>query len=201
MPTNSLNLIMGAAINRKEDREENDFYATDPKALEILLEQLEKDGVELSKNIWEPACGDGALSRVLEQRGYSVFNTDLIDRGYENFHLAKNFFEFENECDGDILTNPPFKLAVQFIQHSLDLVKDNHYVVMFLKVHFLESQERWEKLFSKKNFRYAYMFSNRARTAMNGNFDKYNMSSPTFYMWGIWQKGYTGEPVIRWLHK
>lgn len=201
MSTNQLNLIMGAGINRKEDREENDFYATDPKALELLLDKLKEDGIELSNNIWESACGSGNLSKVLEQRGYSVFNTDLINRGYENQHLAKDFFEFDNEWDGDILTNPPYKIASEFINHSLKLVKDDRYVIMFLKVQFLESQNRYDSLFKDNPPKYVYVFSNRVNTARNNEFEKYKSAPAIAYAWFIWQKGYKGEPVIRWLHK
>lgn len=201
MSVNQLNLIMGAGINRKEDREENDFYATDPKALEVLLDKLKKDGIELSGSIWEIACGKGHLSRVLEERGYSVFNTDLIDRGYENFHLAKDFFEFKNEYDGDILTNPPYKLATQFVNHSLELVSDNRYVIMFLPVQFLESQKRYEDLFKNNSPKYVYVFVKRVDTAMNGDFTKYKKCGPTrCYTWMIWQKGFKGEPTLRWLN-
>lgn len=200
MSVNRLNLIMGAGIKRIEDREENDFYATDPKALEVLLDKLKKDGIELSGNVWEIACGKGHLSRVLEQRGYSVFNTDLIDRGYENFHLAKNFFEFENECDGDILTNPPFKMACEFINHSLELVKDGRYVIMFLKIQFLEGQSRYDSLFKNNPPKYIYVFTKRTNTARNGEFDKYKAAPALCYTWMIWQKGFKGEPTLRWLN-
>ena len=60
-----------------EEREQNDFYATEPKAVELLL-KLEK----FSPNIWECACGAGHLARVLKMYGYNVKATDLIDRGY-----------------------------------------------------------------------------------------------------------------------
>lgn len=200
MSVNQLNLIMGAGINRKEDREENDFYATDPKALEVLLDKLKKDGIELSENIWEVACGDGALSRVLEKRGYSVFNTDLVDRGYENFHLAKDFFKFENECDGDILTNPPFKKACEFINHGLKLVKDGRYVIMFLKIQFLEGQSRYDSLFKNNPPKYIYVFTKRANTARNGEFSKYKAAPALCYTWMIWQKGFKGEPTLRWVN-
>lgn len=197
MSVNQLNLIMGAGINRKEEREENDFYATDPKALELLLD---KNEIKLSKNVWEPACGDGSLSRVLEQRGYSVFNTDLIDRGHDNFHLAKNFFEFEMEYDGDIITNPPYKLAVEFVNHALKLVKEGRYVVMFLKIQFLESQSRYDELFKINPPKYIYVFSKRINTARNGEFSKYKAAPALCYAWFVWQKGNKSEPIVRWLN-
>ena len=200
MSVNQLNLIMGAGINRKEDREENDFYATDPKALELLLDKLKEDEIELSNNIWETACGLGHLSEALSKRGYSVFNTDLINRGYENQHLAKDFFEFDNEWSGDIITNPPYKLATQFVNHSLELVSDKRYVIMFLKIQFLESQSRYDNLFKNNPPKYVYVFSKRVNTSRNGDFDKYNAAPAMCFAWFIWQKGFKGEPTLRWLN-
>lgn len=202
MPTNQLNLINGSRINAKEERQKEDFYATDPNALIILLDQLKKDGIIINKNVWESACGLGHLSEVLERYGYSVFNTDLVDRGYNKFHLAKNFFEFKTVFDGDILTNPPYKFAKEFILHSLDLIPSGHKVIMFLKIQFLETQNRYDDVFSKYPPKYIYVFSNRVDTAMNGEFEKYKKCSPSScYTWFIWEKDYKGEPVIRWLHK
>ena len=66
---------LGASSHSIEEGEEHDYYTTEPKALELLLE-LE----EFSKNIWEPACGEGHLSEVLIEKGFNVLSSDLIDR-------------------------------------------------------------------------------------------------------------------------
>ena len=63
---------------RKKDAEPNDYYATEPRAIELLL-----DLESFSDHIWEPACGEGHLSKVLEKKGYNVYSTDLIERGYD----------------------------------------------------------------------------------------------------------------------
>ena len=68
---------LGARNECKEEREEHDYYATDPMAVKWLI-KLE----ELNKNIWECACGEGHLSKVLEANNFNVKSTDLIDRGY-----------------------------------------------------------------------------------------------------------------------
>lgn len=68
---------IGARNYALTEREINDYYATEPKALELLL-----DIETFDKNVWECACGEGHLSKVLEARGYNVRSTDLIDRGY-----------------------------------------------------------------------------------------------------------------------
>ena len=68
---------LGASNHTEKDREENDFYATDPKAIDLLC-QVEK----FDKNILEPACGQGHMSKRLIEHGYQVLSYDLIDRGY-----------------------------------------------------------------------------------------------------------------------
>ena len=74
-----------AASNHSEgEREENDYYATDPKAVEMLL-----DVESFNPRIWECACGEGHISEVLKNHGYNVWSTDLIDRGYGD---VKDFF-------------------------------------------------------------------------------------------------------------
>ena len=75
-------VTLGASNHSSGEREENDFYSTDPHTLEIFLNALEKDKVSLHKNIWECACGKGHLSEVLNKRGFTVYSSDLIDRGY-----------------------------------------------------------------------------------------------------------------------
>ena len=60
---------LGARNFALEDRETNDYYATNPESLEIFLKRLEKDNIKLNKNIWECACGEGHLSKVLDRGG------------------------------------------------------------------------------------------------------------------------------------
>lgn len=68
---------LGARNLAKEEREPNDYYATQPIAVEWLM-KLEN----LSTNIWECACGEGHLSKPLLKAGYNVRSTDLVDRGF-----------------------------------------------------------------------------------------------------------------------
>ena len=95
-------------VGSSEGRPDNDFYPTSPDAVEALLMVEKFDGP-----IWEPACGDGAICKVLEANGYTVVATDLIDRGYgESPH---DFLTSNLTCD-NIITNPPFILAEDFIK-------------------------------------------------------------------------------------
>lgn len=191
--------ILGASSHSETERAENDFYATDPHSLEIFLNALERDGLKLDHNIWECACGQGHLSEVLENKGYNVRNTDLIDRGYKGtieLDFLQNVSE-DYQYSGDILTNPPYKFAKEFVEKALDVIQDGHYVIMFLKIQFLEGKAR-RKMFEKYPPIYIYINSERQLCYLNGDMSN-KISSATCYCWFIWQKGFTGEPTIRWI--
>lgn len=192
--------VLGARNFALEEREEHDYYATDPSSLEKYLEALKRDHITLDINIWECACGEGHLSKLLEQKGFNVKSTDLIDRGYGEGGI--DFINTQTKWGGYILTNPPYKYAKEFVEHSLELIEENNYVIMFLKLQFLEGKAR-RKLFDKKQLKYVYVFSERQRCAMNGDFSKYTNNGGTHgavaYCWFMWQKGFKGEPIIRWI--
>lgn len=182
---------LGASNHSLGIREENDFYATEQKAAELLL-----DVVPELNNIWECACGQGHLAKVFGNVDKLGKATDLIDRGYgatEDFLQSKEPYH-----NGDIVTNPPYKYAKEFVEKALELVDVGRYVCMFLKVLFLESRSRKE-LFIKFPPKVIYVSSSRINCAKNGDFDTYT-SSAIAYAWYVWQKGYNGESVIKWIN-
>ena len=182
---------LGASNHSLGIREENDFYATEPKAAELLL-----DVVPELNNIWECACGQGHLAKVFGNVDKLGKATVLIDRGYgatEDFLQSKEPYH-----NGDIVTNPPYKYAKEFVEKALELVDVGRYVCMFLKVLFLESRSRKE-LFIKFPPKVIYVSSSRINCAKNGDFDTYT-SSAIAYAWYVWQKGYNGESVIKWIN-
>lgn len=189
-------VTLGASNHSDGEREINDFYSTDPASLEVFLKALERDNFQLHDDIWECACGQGHLSRVLEEQGYNVYSSDLIDRGYGISNT--NFLEtIGYKLQRDILTNPPYKYAQEFVEHSLNILDDGYYCIMFLKIQFLEGQVR-RKLFEKYPPKYVYVNSARQTCYINGDMSK-KMSSASCYCWFVWEKGFTGEPVIRWI--
>ena len=110
MKNKNIARLVGASAHALTSRQPNDYYATDPSALQGLRTAMARDGLALCKNVWEPACGEGNLSIFLISQGYEVFATDLID--YNGNHT----FDFLSEGDnikwcGDILTNPPYKIG------------------------------------------------------------------------------------------
>lgn len=190
---NAIYAPLGASNHSTSKREIHDYYATDPRAAELLLE------VEaFSPVIWEPACGEGHLAKVFERAGHTVIGTDLIYRGYGS-NVPLDFLAYDGESfDGDIVTNPPYTKGAEFVEKAIETITDGHKVAMFLKLQFLEGQKR-RKLFDRYPPRRLYVLSGRIKCAKNGEFDSVG-SSAVAYAWYVWEKSYTGAPEIRWIN-
>lgn len=187
----SISGTIGARNLAKEEREENDFYATDPKAAEWLL-KIEK----LGHRIWEPACGAGHISKVLEKAGHEVRSTDLIYRGYGETS-AVDFLKQTEPFAGDIVTNPPYKYAREFVEKALELIQDGNKACLFLKLTFLEGSTR-ERLFTENPPARVWVSRHRIDCAKNGAFKETH--SMVAFGWFIWEKGYKGDPAIKWFN-
>ena len=182
--------IIGSHNMSAEDREKDDFYATSPEAAEWLI-RIE----DLNPNIWECACGMGHLSKVFEKHGFNVMSTDLVDRGYGIGGV--NFLTQNLPFYGDIVTNPPYKYAQEFIEKALRLVYDGNKVCMFLKIQFLEGKKRRE-FFEKYPPKRIWVSSSRIKCGNNGTFS--DSSSMLALAWYVWEKGYQGDTTVRWFN-
>lgn len=189
----SAHAILGARNYAQNERETNDYYATEPKAAQLLMEVE-----QFSPYIWECACGEGHLAKEFEKAGYKVYATDIIDRGY-GYQL-----DFLNSVAPpvtgfDIITNPPYSKAQEFVEHAIEISADGAKIAMFLKIQFLEGKAR-RKLFDRYPPKTIYVSSGRLRCAMNGDFERYAKSNAICYAWYVWVKGYTDETVIKWIN-
>ena len=101
-----------------------------------------------------------------------------------------------NEWDGDIITNPPYKYAKEFVEEALRVVTDGHKVAMFLKLTFLEGQARRD-LFRQHPPQTVYVSSARLQCGKNGDFSGTSMVA---YAWFVWQKGHQGPTVLKWIN-
>ena len=192
----SVYTTLGASNHTEDEREQHDYYATDPIAIDVLINDGES---EINHNVWECACGEGHLAKRLSDYGYNVTATDLIDRGFGTGGV--NFLETNTIFNGDIVTNPPYKHAVKFIEHALDIIPTGNKVFMFLKLQFLEGKSRKE-LFKKYPPKCVYVSSSRILCAKNGDFEgmKKSGGSAVAYAWYEWEKGYTGDTIIKWVN-
>lgn len=139
---------IGAMGHSKEERQNEDFYATDP----IAIDKLEKSGIfDIPRKVWECSCGQGHLSERLKEYGHEVFSTDIVDRNYGEKIVdflsfeADNFFDEIGGVDC-IITNPPYKYTTDFVLQALRLLKSG-YACFLLKTTALEPRGRYEKIF------------------------------------------------------
>ena len=182
----------------KRKRIENNFYAT-PKESTLNLCEHEK----IKGDILEPCVGQGHILEVLKEKcNYSTLTAvDLIDRGYQNT-IIQDFLEWDTTKKFDwIVTNPPYKLAKEFVEKSLTLLKDNGHIAMFLKIQFLEGVAR-KKFFENYPPKTIYVFSKRQAPLRDGEeFDENGKkwSSTICFAWFIWQKDYKGDTVVKWI--
>lgn len=172
------------------NRETHDHYPTWPAATEALLRVERFDGA-----VWEPACGEGEMSRVLERAGYSVVSTDLIDRGYG-----------EGGCDflmewaaraPNIVTNPPFRWAQEFIERALMLTTGK--IALFLRLSFLEGQERG-RFFPTTPLARVWVMSRRVPMQKGRLAQQDEKGGGVIaFAWFVWEHGHEGPPTLGWL--
>ena len=194
--THNVFVNLGASNHTDIDRSELDFYATPPLAVRQLLD-LER----FNDNIWEPACGMQHITNELKKKSYNVKSSDIIKMVDDPDIEIIDFLKCENIWDGDIITNPPYKYATEFVYKALELVKEGNKVVMFLKLQFLEGKKRIA-LFEKYPPKIIYVASGRYGCSDTGIFDENgNTGSAICYCWYIWEKGFTGSPIIKWINK
>lgn len=184
---------LGATNHSDQEREQHDFYATDPRAIRELLKQK-----PLPHVIYECACGAGHLSAELASHGHKVLSSDLIDRGFGvggiDF-LQVNSLPENCTC---ILTNPPYKFTLQFIEHSLELLPEGGEAIFLLNLNILAGKERYKRLYSKKMLKEVYLFSSRLTCAKNGDFAAHSGSAVN-YAWFVFEKGYSGMTFLHWI--
>ena len=189
-----------AGMSTTRDRVEDDFYATPEGAIKDIL-----DREILNGSILEPACGEGHISKLLEEYypTSEIISTDLIQRDDKfNIGVQGNIdfltYDYNRKFD-NVITNPPFNLAQEFIERALQL--SNNKVIMFAKIQLLEGTKRRE-MFDNTPLKYVYVFSKRQNPLRNGSpTDEKGKpwASTMCFAWFVWEQGYISEPIIRWL--
>ena len=189
-------------VNPNAKRQAEDFYATDPYVINRSIEFFHK--IRLNNNLWECSCGNGSLSERLKDFEYNVYSSDIINRGYGE---VADFPISTSTNNRDIITNPPFELAYQFVRHAYDIMDDGQKALFFLKIQFLET-EKCAELFHECGLKYVGVMSNRICCAMNGEFDKYFSKDKVtgvykggtqMYAWYVFEKGHTGQAILDWI--
>lgn len=183
--------LIGASNHTDKERQQDDYYATDPIAIKKLLELEDFTGP-----IWECACGEGHLSKELIEKGYEVLSTDLIDRGHgHQLDFLNNDIATTNH---NIITNPPYKYANEFLLKSLSIMEDDKKLCLFLPIRYLEGKSR-RKIFDEYPPETIYVSSSRIQCFKNGDFNV-KRQGVVCYAWFVWRKGFKGNTTLKWFN-
>lgn len=192
----SVSTMLGmSTVWNPEQRAAGDYYTTDPEAVEKLLKKV---GIFALYRIWEPACGCGNISKVLEAHGCEVVSTDLYDRGYGTPGI--DFLQSKSVPDGVtmIITNPPYSLSDEFIKHAMDILPEGGLYIALLNISYLAGKKRYSDIYSRNYLDRVYIFSGRINCYKNN--EQTGHSSPVNYGWFVFRKtNYPNMPIIYWL--
>ncbi|WP_455172423.1 hypothetical protein [Azospirillum largimobile] len=185
-PTYNINGGYKPATKRFADLDGPDFYPTPEWATYALI-----DNEQFSGDIWECACGDGAMSKVLEKAGNPIESSDLYDRGYgEHGH---DFLSTDRR-HSNIITNPPFNSAEGFVASGLKSAENKF--ALLLRLAFLEGANRANTIFSNSPPARVWVFSERITFYPKGA--KVSGSGTTAYAWFVWDKNHFGNTELKW---
>lgn len=190
MGTHKLKTLGATNLAVDKDRSKLDYYGTDKKSTRSLL-----DNEFFTSPIWEPSAGHHLIADVLEEYCYAVRTSDLIE--YEGHkHELIDFLNYNNTWDGDIVCNPPYNLSLEFVEKGLSLLKPGRKLAAYLRMQWLEGINRYERIFKDNPPKVVYVFVNRQVCDKN---DDFSGGSAIAYAWFVWEKGYKGDPIIKWL--
>lgn len=169
----------------------NDLYETPDVAVHALL-RVET----LPRVIWEPACGPGRIVNVLRGAGHTVIATDLVDYGCAGSLARQDFLMLRSppvpEGVDAILTNPPYKLAEQFVEKALEFAP---LVIMLLRLAFIESERRRGILDGGKLAR-IHVFRKRLPGMHRDGWEGRKANSGMAFAWFVWERSHAGPTVL-----
>lgn len=185
--TYNLNGGFKPTIKRFADLNGPDFFPTPAWATYALI-----DNESFRGDIWEPACGDGAMSTVLEQTGLQVSSSDLFNRGYGEAGL--DFLRPKRRAT-NIITNPPYNCAEGFVKSGIKY-SDNKFALL-LRLAFLEGANRANTIFAEHPPSRVWVFSERITFYPAGAVQK--GTGTTAYAWFVWDKDAPSGTELKWI--
>ena len=184
--TYNLNGGFKPTTKRFADLEGPDFFPTPPWATFALI-----DNEAFKGDIWECACGDGAMSTVLEQTGAAVLSSDLFERGYGE--AGVDFLTSKRDA-ANIITNPPYNAAEGFVRSGL--AKSKQKFALLLRLAFLEGANRQRTIFTSAPPARVWVFSERITFYPAGAVQR--GTGTTAYAWYVWDKDAPSGTELRW---
>lgn len=173
-------------IKRFADLDGPDYFPTPAWATQALMANESFEG-----EIWEPACGNGAMSEVLASKGNRVISSDLYDRGYGE--AGVDFLTAPRKV-ANIVTNPPYNSAEGFVEAGL--AKADRKFALLLRLAFLEGANRQRTIFTKCAPSRVWVFSERITFYPAGAVQK--GTGTTAYAWFVWDKDAADGTELKW---
>ena len=176
-----------SANNASGKRKKSDFYET---PYTLTRKFLDVEYFNKNSTICEPACGGGAITRVLKE----YWEDDKITA----YDKETNFLWEMGEYDY-VLTNPPFSIAFEFIQRAKLVAKSKF--ALLLPLSYLHGKKRYDEIYSDKTYglKKVYVFTRYPMLGENLREDgKYN-TGMMVYAWFVWENGYSGQPMVDWI--
>lgn len=181
--------------SRAEPDDSLDYFPTPPFATRALCEViLPRYCITRSSTAWEPACGEGHMAEVLGEYFREVVATDIHDYGYGD---VADFLNPHTHCFPDwIITNPPFNdKAEAFVLRAIEVAAVG--VAMFLRLQWLETVGRYERIFRPHPPALIAQFSERVPLC-KGRWDP-DGSTATAYLWIVWNRSHRGPTEFAWI--
>ena len=184
--TYNLNGGFKPTLKRFADLDGPDFFPTPDWATTALMDNEIFEG-----QIWEPACGDGSMARVLASKGNEVIASDLYNRGFGEIGI--DFLNTDRLAD-NIVTNPPYNAAEGFVKAGVRNARRKF--ALLLRLAFLEGANRYRTIFSVSPPARIWVFSERITFYPAGAIKK--GTGTTAYAWFVWDKDWTGQTELKW---
>lgn len=184
--TYNLNGGFKPTMKRFADLDGPDFFPTPAWATYALI-----DNERFQGDIWESACGNGAMSEVLGEAGKKVISSDLYDRGYGE--ADHDFLETWRRAP-NIVTNPPYNAAEGFVRSGLERAGSKF--ALLLRLAFLEGANRQRTIFTEAPPSRVWVFSERITFYPAGAVQK--GTGTTAYAWFVWDKDASSQTELKW---
>jgi hypothetical protein len=180
---------------RTEAADSPDDFPTPPWATRGFMEHVLTDfGPFKKQSCLEPACGAGHMSKVLEEYFGAVRSSDAYKYGYGS---VRNYLEIPYEANAVdwVITNPPFRLAEDFVHRSLVVARRG--VAVLVRTVFIESVGRYRNLFENTPPTICAQYTERV-PMVKGRLDR-KASTATGYAWLVWKKPVAGSTQLTWV--
>lgn len=182
------NISTAVMQRRVEAPHSLDFFPTPPWATRALMHDVLEWGLNDYPKVWEPACGEGHMARVLMEECGFMFASDVHDYGVDSrvgSFVGRGADVVDCPFDPDwVITNPPFNLALEFAERGLRVARRG--VALLVRSAWSEGNERFNRLFSVSPPSIIAQFCERV-PMVKGRWDP-KASTATSYAWFIWLK-------------